>query len=366
MTLKHKLYASAAIIALSTSSALATSETETTTGTQLAASSEMAEGSFAPGWNEELDNRYADIAELPVRELVGMNVLTDNGEDVGEIDDFVILDGSIQAVVGVGGFLGLGEHDVALSLDDLDWDGENMVVSFTREELEAMPEWTEEIDYTAFQDGDTFRTRTMDPNTAATPMTETSEDVAEAGSDAASAIEEGTESAAQMAENAADATVEAAENAGESVADAASAAGEAIQDSAESAQQMAAAGMANAAEWLDKLDGEYAEIADRPVTELEGVEVASADGNVIGEVDDIAMKDGEPVAIVGIGGFLGVAEHDVALTLENLGWDGEHFVARGYTEAELKEMPEYDAAAVQSLPNDASLRSHIETVKTDS
>jgi sporulation protein YlmC with PRC-barrel domain len=48
--------------------------------------------------------------------LLGVNVYNNQNENLGEIDDFVINDGkTISAVViGVGGFLGMGEHYVAV------------------------------------------------------------------------------------------------------------------------------------------------------------------------------------------------------------------------------------------------------------
>ena len=106
----------------------------------------------------------------------------------------------------------------------------------------------------------------------------------------------------------------------------------------------------------------FQQIADWTVNDLEGTNVASASGEVIGEIDYIGERksDGEVVAIVGIGGFLGLGEHEVALSLDNLTWDSEHFVAEGYTEAELKEMPEYDAEAIVLAESDVTLRSIVQ------
>lgn len=55
--------------------------------------------------------------------LSGVSVYNDNNEKVGDISD-VILDknGKVAAVVlGVGGFLGVGEHYVAVNFDQLKW-----------------------------------------------------------------------------------------------------------------------------------------------------------------------------------------------------------------------------------------------------
>jgi len=51
--------------------------------------------------------------------LVGLNVYNDNNESIGSINDLLTdKSGAIKAVViGVGGFLGIGEHLVAVPLD---------------------------------------------------------------------------------------------------------------------------------------------------------------------------------------------------------------------------------------------------------
>ena len=51
--------------------------------------------------------------------VVGLNVYNDNNESIGSINELLMdKSGSIKAVViGVGGFLGVGEHLVAMPLD---------------------------------------------------------------------------------------------------------------------------------------------------------------------------------------------------------------------------------------------------------
>ena len=58
--------------------------------------------------------------------LVGVNVYNDANEKIGDIND-VILDKSGKGenvVLGVGGFLGMGEHYVAVAYDKLKWSNE--------------------------------------------------------------------------------------------------------------------------------------------------------------------------------------------------------------------------------------------------
>ena len=53
--------------------------------------------------------------------LIGVNVYNDKNEKLGDINE-ILLDksGKVEGVViGVGGFLGMGEHDIAVSMDKL-------------------------------------------------------------------------------------------------------------------------------------------------------------------------------------------------------------------------------------------------------
>ena len=61
--------------------------------------------------------------EVRASKLAGVNVYNQANEKIGEVVD-VILDKSgraDQAVLSVGGFLGVGEHRVAVSFDKLKW-----------------------------------------------------------------------------------------------------------------------------------------------------------------------------------------------------------------------------------------------------
>ena len=65
--------------------------------------------------------------------LVGVNVYNEANEKIGDISD-VILDksGKVENVVlGVGGFLGMGEHYVAVAYDKLKWVNEPVRTSTT-------------------------------------------------------------------------------------------------------------------------------------------------------------------------------------------------------------------------------------------
>ena len=65
--------------------------------------------------------------------VVGLSVYNDNNEKLGSINDLVMdKSGNIKAVVlGVGGFLGMGEHLVAVSLDKVKFVNEPIVYAGT-------------------------------------------------------------------------------------------------------------------------------------------------------------------------------------------------------------------------------------------
>jgi hypothetical protein len=83
------------------------------------------------------------FAGLTVGELLAMNVVGGDGEMMGDIE-YLYRDGSgaYMAVMGIGGFLGIGEHTVSVPLGDFTVDrAENMLIlDATEEELEATPE----------------------------------------------------------------------------------------------------------------------------------------------------------------------------------------------------------------------------------
>jgi sporulation protein YlmC with PRC-barrel domain len=61
--------------------------------------------------------------EWRASKLVGVNVYNEDNEKIGDINE-VILDKSgkvANVILGVGGFLGMGEHYVAVAFDQLKW-----------------------------------------------------------------------------------------------------------------------------------------------------------------------------------------------------------------------------------------------------
>lgn len=80
--------------------------------------------------------------------LIGSSVLNSANESIGDINDLIVAkDGKIdRVIVGVGGFLGIGEKNVALPFDELSFARDNnnasvVMSKVTKETLQAMPEW---------------------------------------------------------------------------------------------------------------------------------------------------------------------------------------------------------------------------------
>jgi sporulation protein YlmC with PRC-barrel domain len=115
--------------------------------------------------------------------LMGLDVYNEANEKLGDVNELILdKDGKVHAVIiGVGGFLGMGEHDIAVSMDKLkfieepirtsstttretttgtatapanttstttartttanDWTPDHAVMSGTKEQLKAMPQF---------------------------------------------------------------------------------------------------------------------------------------------------------------------------------------------------------------------------------
>jgi hypothetical protein len=81
---------------------------------------------------------------MSARAMLGAPTRNAEGESIGEIHDLVIGKDQnvVQAVIDVGGFLGIGEKRVLVPFDELNTKGgDGIVVSATREQLEQRPEF---------------------------------------------------------------------------------------------------------------------------------------------------------------------------------------------------------------------------------
>jgi hypothetical protein len=84
-------------------------------------------------------------ASADTRKLIGRNIQNAQNETIGEIKSvFIGKDGHVDSVmVGVGGFLGLGEREVRLNWNELNisQNGEKVTVNLTKDQLKAKPEY---------------------------------------------------------------------------------------------------------------------------------------------------------------------------------------------------------------------------------
>ena len=80
---------------------------------------------------------------MTVGELDGAAVYDPSGERIGELDDILMgADGSSMAAsLDVGGFLGMGEKDVAIPVTDLTPTEDGFTVNMAQEQLGALPEF---------------------------------------------------------------------------------------------------------------------------------------------------------------------------------------------------------------------------------
>jgi sporulation protein YlmC with PRC-barrel domain len=82
---------------------------------------------------------------MSASDYIGKTVYDQNGNNIGDVNDLIVSgDGNIEAVIlGVGGFLGIGEKDVAVNTQAVqmvqDGDTQRLVVQSTKEALEAAP-----------------------------------------------------------------------------------------------------------------------------------------------------------------------------------------------------------------------------------
>ena len=91
---------------------------------------------------------YTEQGEWRASSLIDTKVSNAAGETVGDINEVLIdKDGKVVAVVlGVGGFLGMGERHAAVTFSSLeltrDANGNPLVrVDVTKDQLKSQPEW---------------------------------------------------------------------------------------------------------------------------------------------------------------------------------------------------------------------------------
>jgi sporulation protein YlmC with PRC-barrel domain len=81
----------------------------------------VSTGAFAQ--NSNATQNASAKGEWQSSKLIHMNVYNGQNEKIGDIKELMLdKSGKINdVVIGVGGFLGMGEHDVAVKFDQLKW-----------------------------------------------------------------------------------------------------------------------------------------------------------------------------------------------------------------------------------------------------
>jgi sporulation protein YlmC with PRC-barrel domain len=141
---KFKLLSSAAVAALIAMPAFAQTSTTTPPASRPGTSSPMGSSSASQ------PSLPSDLKAAKVSEIVGKNVYNSNNEKVGDINEIVVPKsggGQTMAVIGVGGFLGIGEKEAAVPIDQLKVQNDKIVAAgLTKESLK------EHADYKAQKD----------------------------------------------------------------------------------------------------------------------------------------------------------------------------------------------------------------------
>jgi sporulation protein YlmC with PRC-barrel domain len=104
-------------------------------------SSAQIAGSTTPGISVE---ELKTIARgwSATKQILGKSVYNDKNDKVGDVDDLIIAPDSSAsyAIIGVGGFLGLGERQVAIPVNRLKHsEGRIVLPGATKDALQAMP-----------------------------------------------------------------------------------------------------------------------------------------------------------------------------------------------------------------------------------
>jgi len=104
-------------------------------------------------------------AAIPASRVIGTSVYNTGGEKIGEIHDIMLdklSNGIMFAVIGFGGFLGIGEKYHAIPWSALDYEKHEggYIVPFTREQLEAAPSYS--INDLSMDDGTRARNESYD------------------------------------------------------------------------------------------------------------------------------------------------------------------------------------------------------------
>jgi len=252
--------------------------------------------------------------------IIGENVYNGSGDDaqkIGDVNDIVLIkDGKARSlIIGVGGFLGLGEKSVAYDFAKAQWAEKNgdrwLVAQTTKEDLEAQP---------------AFDRKAYDPAPASTA----------ANAPAETATAPAATAPAPAATAPADKTAEAPA---------------AVDKTAEA--PAAATPDAKAPDPTETAAIDKSTLTEMPVGEirgedLKGTTVYGANDVRVGEIGDVVLTPDNKTdaVIIDVGGFLGIGEKEVAVGMDNLKFmtdkDGKKYLYTAFTKQQLEAQAAYD------------------------
>jgi uncharacterized protein YrrD len=91
----------------------------------------------------EDDDMVVQPFNRTVDDIEDLDLKNADGDEIGEVEE-VLIDASGQPVaiaVEVGGFLGIGERDVVLGLDQVQLVDDDLVTSADKATIEGLPDW---------------------------------------------------------------------------------------------------------------------------------------------------------------------------------------------------------------------------------
>jgi sporulation protein YlmC with PRC-barrel domain len=257
----------------------------------------------SPPASTTVDSKMAPSATADTRKLIGRNIKNADGDTIGEIKSIYInKDGKVDSVmVGVGGFLGVGDREVRIAWSDLKItdNGEKVMVNMTKDELKAKPEYrykNESWRGQVFTDTGPWAARPSDsarttdaPRPASDQLAQTTKPPADRATDKPS---ERPNVAATTS------------------------------------------------------TGDFNAAGEMSGNALIGATVRNENREAVGKIEDVYVDSsgGIKAVVVSVGGFLGVGAKDVAVKWSDLKFSREDksiVIMTGWTKDSLKAMPDY-------------------------
>jgi len=231
-------------------------------------------------------------------------------DNIGDINEVVLgRDGSVKAVVlGVGGFLGMGEKNVAVSMNDIKFvrngDGATdyfLVINSTKEALNSAP---------SFRTPDEVRSAQTDAANTNASDTAANTTMAPADSTASST----TTGAADTTMAPADNTAANTSGSTDTTTTASTANNGAVQGTMDDNRARLTAPT------VTREGYQAAQMTELTADKLEGARVYGPKDEDIGEINRLVMDDKGQVKmfVLDVGGFLGIGEHQIAVTPQEL------------------------------------------------